>query len=58
VRGRPATVWKTRGFDDLVCVSWAEGATGHRVCTSGTPERLLPVAALLRVANGLHAENG
>jgi hypothetical protein len=53
VRGRPATVWKTRGFDDLVCVSWAEGGTGHRVCTSGTPEHLLPVHTLLRVANGL-----
>jgi hypothetical protein len=55
VRGRPATVWKTRGFDDLVCVSWAEGRTRHRVCTSGTPGNLLPVHTLLRVANGLRA---
>jgi len=53
VRGRPATVWKTSGFDDLVCVSWAEGSTDHRVCTSGTPEHLLPVDELTRVADGL-----
>jgi hypothetical protein len=32
VRGRLATVWKTRLFDDLVCVSWAEGAMGLPVC--------------------------
>jgi hypothetical protein len=53
VRGVPATVWKTRGFDDSVCVSWAEGTTGHRVCTSGAPGRLLPVEVLVRVADGL-----
>ncbi len=53
VRGVPATVWKTRGFDDVVCVSWAEGTMGHRVCTSGAPERLLPVEVLVRVADGL-----
>jgi hypothetical protein len=28
VRGMPATVWKTKGFDDLVCVSWAERLCG------------------------------
>jgi hypothetical protein len=32
VRGRLATVWKTRLSDDLVCVSWAEGAMGLPVC--------------------------
>jgi hypothetical protein len=53
VRGMPATVWKTRGFDDLVCVSWAEGSVGHRVCSSGAPGRLLPVEVLVRVADGL-----
>lgn len=53
VRGTPATVWKTRRFDDLVCVSWAEGTTGHRVCTSGRPGTLLPIEALVRVADGL-----
>lgn len=53
VRGVPATVWKTRGFDDLVCVSWAEGTMGYRVCTGGAPERLLPVEVLVRVADGL-----
>jgi hypothetical protein len=53
VRGVPATVWKTRGFDDSVCVSWAEGTVGHRVCSSGVPDRLLPVEELVRVADGL-----
>jgi hypothetical protein len=53
VRGVPATVWKTRRFDDSVCVSWAEGAMGHRVCTSGAPEQLLPLQELIRVADGL-----
>jgi hypothetical protein len=53
VRGVPATVWKTRRFDDLICVSWAEGSMGHRVCTSGAPERLLPIQDLIRVADGL-----
>jgi hypothetical protein len=53
VRGVPATVWKTRRFDDLVCVSWAEGAMGHRVCTSGAPGKLLAIAELVRVADGL-----
>jgi hypothetical protein len=53
VRGVPATVWKTRNFDDSTCVSWAEGAMGHRVCTSGTPAKLLPVEELVRVADGL-----
>jgi hypothetical protein len=53
VRGMPATVWKTRRFDDSVCVSWAEGTIGHRVCTSGAPGRLLPIEVLVRVADGL-----
>lgn len=53
VRGVSATVWKTRLFDDSVCVSWAEGTMGHRVCTSGAPGRLLPVGELVRVADGL-----
>lgn len=53
VRGTAATVWKTRGFDDLVCVTWAEGAIGHRICSSGTPGELLPDDVLIRVADGL-----
>jgi hypothetical protein len=53
VRGVPATVWKTRRFDDSVCVSWAEGAMGHRVCTSGAPAKLLAIGELVRVADGL-----
>jgi hypothetical protein len=53
VRGVPATVWKTRRFDDSVCVSWAEGAMGHRVCTSGAPGKLLAIGELIRVADGL-----
>ena len=53
VRGVLATVWKIRRFDDSICVSWAEGGMGHRVCTSGAPERLLPIRALIRVADGL-----
>jgi hypothetical protein len=53
VRGVPATVWKTRLFDDSVCVSWAEGTMGHRVCTSGAPGKLLPIRELIRVADGL-----
>ncbi len=53
MRGVPATVWKTRGFDDSICVSWAEGTMGHRVCTGGAPGRLLPVEVLVRVADGL-----
>jgi hypothetical protein len=53
VRGVPATVWKTRGFDDLVCVSWAEGSEGHRVCSSGTLGQLLPHDVLVRVAGEL-----
>jgi hypothetical protein len=53
VRGVPATVWKTRLFDDLVCVSWAEGSVGHRVCTSGAPGKLLAMQELVRVADEL-----
>jgi hypothetical protein len=53
VRGVPATAWKTRRFDDSVCVSWAEGTIGHRVCTGGDPDRLLPIEVLVRVADGL-----
>jgi hypothetical protein len=53
VRGVLATVWKTRRFDDSVCLSWAEGTMGHRVCTGGAPGRLLPVEVLVRVADGL-----
>jgi hypothetical protein len=53
VRGVPATVWKIRGVDDLVCVSWAEGSAGHRVCSSGTPGQLLPNDVLIRVADEL-----
>ena len=53
VRGVPAMVWKTRRFDDSICVSWAEGSMGHRVCTSGAPGRLLAIQELIRVADGL-----
>lgn len=57
IRGRSATVWKSEGFDDLVCVSWIEGSTGHRVCSSGNPGELLPTDALIRVADGLRDHN-
>lgn len=55
IRGRPAAVWKSEGFDDLVCVSWIEDATGHRVCSSGPPGDLLPTDKLIRVADQLRA---
>lgn len=57
VRGRPATLWKSEGFDDLICVSWIEGSTGHRVCSSGTPGELLLTDALIRVADGLRGHD-
>jgi hypothetical protein len=53
VRGAAAKVTKTRDFDDNVCVTWREGSAGHSVCTSGDPKRLLPIAELVRVAQGL-----
>jgi hypothetical protein len=53
VRGVPATVWKTRRFDDSMCVSWTEGTMGHRVCTSGAPGKLLAMEELVRMADGL-----
>jgi hypothetical protein len=58
VRGMPAIVWQTGGFDDLVCVSWAEGSAGHRVCSFGTPGQLLPSEVLVRVANELRNYDG
>jgi hypothetical protein len=53
VRGMPGTVWKTRRFDDSICVSWAEGTMGHRVCSSGAPRKLLSIDQLVGVADGL-----
>jgi hypothetical protein len=53
IRGAPATVSKTKGFDDGICATWVEGTTGHSVCTSGTPGELLPIEELVRVADGL-----
>jgi hypothetical protein len=55
IRGVAAKVYKSDGFDDSVCVSWAEGALGRRVCTFGDPTGLLPVAELVRFADGLRA---
>jgi hypothetical protein len=53
VHGATATAWKAKGFEDVVCVSWVEGATGFGVCSRGSPAAPLPVAELLRVAAGL-----
>lgn len=53
IHGAPATAWKDKGFDDLVCVSWVEGATGLRVCSRGSPTAPLSVVELLRFADGL-----
>jgi hypothetical protein len=53
IHGVAATAWGSEGFDDLVCLCWAEGSVGYRVCSQGSPRALLPVAELVSVANGL-----
>lgn len=53
VHGAAATVWKSRGFDDSVCLSWAEGATGFRICSLGSPTAPLPPAELVKIGEGL-----
>jgi hypothetical protein len=52
IRGVTATAWRSEGFDDLLCVCWAEGLAGSRVCSQGR-RAPLPVAELVSVANGL-----
>jgi hypothetical protein len=58
VRGVAAKVYKSEGFDDSICVTWAEGELGRRVCTLGDPSDLLPVAELIRFADGLRPRGG
>ncbi len=53
VHGVPATAWKSRGFDDNVCLSWSEGSTGFALSSVGSPKAPLSVAELRRVAEGL-----
>jgi hypothetical protein len=53
IHGVTATAWRSEGFDDLVCLGWAEGSAGYRVCSQGSPRAPLPVAELVSVANGL-----
>jgi hypothetical protein len=53
IHGVAATAWRSEGFDDLVCLCWAEGSVGYRVCSQGSPRAPLPVAELVSVANGL-----
>jgi hypothetical protein len=52
IRGVTATAWRSEGFDDLICVCWAAGSAGARVCSQGR-RAPLPVAELVSVANGL-----
>jgi hypothetical protein len=53
VHGAAATVWKSRGFDDSVCLFWAEGAIGFRICSLGSPTAPLPPAELVKIGEGL-----
>jgi hypothetical protein len=53
VHGAAATVWKSRGFDESICLFWAEGATGFRICSLGSPTAPLPPAELVKIAQGL-----
>jgi hypothetical protein len=54
VHGATATVWNSRGFNDTICLSWAEGATGFRVCSLGPSTAPLPPAELVKIGEGLH----
>jgi hypothetical protein len=53
VRGVTGTATTGWGLDESVCVAWAEGTAGYQVCTSGTPELLLPVHELVHIADSL-----
>jgi hypothetical protein len=53
VHGATATVWNSRGFNDTICLSWAEGATGFRICSLGSPTAPLPPAELVKIGEGL-----
>jgi hypothetical protein len=53
VHGVRATVWKSRGLDDSICLPWAEGATGSRVCSLGPATAPLPPAELVKIGEGL-----
>ena len=53
VHGAAATVWKSRGFDDSVCLSWGEGASGFRICSLGSPRAPLPPVELVKIGEGL-----
>jgi hypothetical protein len=53
VHGVAVTVWKSRGFDDSICLSWAEGATGFRICSLGSTTAPLPPAELVKIGQGL-----
>ena len=53
VHGAAATVWKSRGFNDSVCLFWAEGAIGFRICSLGSPTAPLPPAELVKIGEGL-----
>jgi hypothetical protein len=53
VHGAAATVWKSRGFDDSICLFWAEGAIGFRICSLGSPTAPLPPAELVKIGEGL-----
>jgi hypothetical protein len=53
VHGATATVWNSRGFDDSICLFWAEGAIGFRICSLGSPTAPLPPAELVKIGEGL-----
>jgi hypothetical protein len=53
VHGVTATVWKSRGFNDSICLSWAEGAIGFRICNLGSPAAPLSPAELVKIGEGL-----
>ena len=53
VHGATAMVWNSRGFNDSICLSWAEGAIGFRICSLGSPTAPLPPAELVKIGEGL-----